>query len=156
MHHGPELVGERHQNGAARARLEILFRRRQALVPANAGERGGQSLDGGADRHAVVAHAERLGARRRVAQALIAGVGVGQHDAMHARPRRAHRRRSPRHSAESTPPDRPEHDAGEAILDDIVTQARDTGAIVGRFALLDRGDLSPDRNASVPSRDAIP
>ena len=60
------------------------------------------------------------------------------------------------HSAESMPPDRPEHDAGKAVLVDVVAQAEHAGRIVGAIGF-DGGDhrpvlAAPGRAAPLPVR----
>ena len=80
------------------------------------GERLAETLHRVGDGHDVVAHAQRLGARGRIRQALVGGIAVGQHHAVHAlRPQRVDGH-APRHSAESMPPDRPSTTPGKPFL----------------------------------------
>ena len=98
-----------------------------------------QALDRGVDRHDVVAHAKRLRGLGGIAQALIAGEGVGQHDAMHA----LGAERIDGHGDAERRVDaagKSEHHAGEAVLVHIVAQAEDAGEVVGGIALLNLGE----------------
>ena len=83
-HHQAELVGDRHQDDAARARLQIFFGDVARRPAKNAGERRLEPLHRAFDRHHVVVHAERLRDRLGVVERFLRGVAVGQHHAAHA------------------------------------------------------------------------
>ena len=120
--HGAELVGDGHQDGAAGARLEVLFGDVGFAAGKHRRQRLSEALDRLLDGHDVVAHAQRLGDRGRVRQAFLGGVAIGQHDAMDAPGTQridGHRRGDRRIDAAGEA----EHDAGKAVLVDVVAQA---------------------------------
>ena len=142
-HHRARLVGDRHQDHAAGAALDVLLGDVARLAGEHSRERMLDALDRLGDRHDVVANAERLGAGGGVGEQFVRGEAVGQHHRMDAlgaervdRHRRAERQVDAAREAE--------HHAGEAVLVDIVAQAQDAGRIVGLVALLDHLPRSLD------------
>ena len=113
------------------------------------------ALDRLGDRHDVVADAQRLGAGGGVGERFVRGEAVGQHHRVHARrAERVHRHRRAESRVDAAR--KPEHDAGKAVVVDIVAQAQDAGGIVGLVALLDDFerplDAAPALVATLPDR----
>ena len=140
-HHGAELVGDGHQDGAAGPRLEVLLGDVRLAAGEDRLERLSEALDRLLDRHDVVAHAQRLGDLGGVGEAFLGGVAIGQHDAMDpARAQRVHRHR--RGDGRIDAAGKAEHDAGEAGLVDVVAEPHDAGLPIGLLEVR-QGRLRP-------------
>jgi hypothetical protein len=83
-HHQIEFVGDGHQQRAARARLQILFRDVARQRGEGRLQRRLDALDRGRDRQHLVANAERLGAGGRIVEGFLRREPVRQHQAAHA------------------------------------------------------------------------
>ena len=153
-HHQAELVGDRHQDGAARARLEIFL----GDVAVGAGEqrlqRGLEAFDRRGDRHDVVLDAERLRDRGGILERVLRGVAIRQHHGAHAFAPSASTAIAA-HSARVDAAREAEHHALEAVLVDIVAQAEHAGRIVGLVVLLDQRLLGRADSATCRPRAPI-
>jgi hypothetical protein len=128
-HHQAEFVGDRHQDGAAGARLQIFLGDVARRAGKDSGERRFEPVHRAFDRNDVVAHAERAGDRGGIVERFLRGVAERQHHAAHAlgaerigRHRRAQRRID---AAGKT-----EHDALEAVLVDVIAQPEHAGGVI--------------------------
>ena len=84
QHHRPELVGDRHQDHAADARLDVLLRRVGALAREGRRQRVGRTLRPRLRSARSRSAAEQLRAFFRVVEAVLRGVARRQHHAAHA------------------------------------------------------------------------
>ena len=116
-HHQAELVGDRHQDRAAGARLQILF----GDVARHAGEDAGCSVASKPctalfDRHHVVVHAERLARSPRRRRAIPARCSGNGSITQRTRSAPSASTAIAAHSAESMPPERPSTTPGKPFL----------------------------------------
>ena len=126
----PELVRQRHQRHRAQARLDVLFRRIGLQVRELLGQHLVQRVHAGADIDRVIAGAQRLGAQLRVFQTVRGRIFRRQHHAPHAlRPQRVHRNRRRQRRVDAAR--HAQHDAGEAVLVDIVAERHHRRAVFG-------------------------
>ena len=148
--HRAELVGDRHQEGAAHARLHVLFgdvarpageQRRERLFEAHAPP----------SRSAPCRAACRSAWRPRPASSAgLRGEARRQHHAAHAFGSEridGDRRRQRRIDAAGEP----EHDAGEAVLGDVVAQPEHSGDVVFALAVVRRA-APPGRRRNASRR----
>ena len=82
-HHRAELVGDRHQDRAARAALQVFLGDAALGSLEHVGESGEEAVDRLTDRHRVIMATERLGAGGGVSQRFLRGIAIGQHDGAH-------------------------------------------------------------------------
>ena len=153
-HHQAELVGDRHQDRAARARLQIFLGDVARQSGEQRRERRLEAFDRRRDRQDLVAHAERLGAGGGIVERFLRGELVGQHHAAHALgAERIDRHRRAQRGIDAA--GQAEHDAGKAVLVDVVAQAQHAGGIVG-VARLRRRRPSARRRSARSRRVALP
>ena len=132
--HRAELVGDRHQDRAARAALQVLLGDPFIRPVEHVGERAQEAVDRCMDGHDVIAAAEKPRAFLGVLEGILRGVGIRQHDA--AQTLLAQRIDGQRRAdCRVDPAGQAENHRLEAVLVDVVAQPQHAGAIVGFFRL---------------------
>ena len=134
-HHQAELVGDRHQDHAARAGLEIFLGDVARPALEHRRDRLLQAQHRTLDRQDVVVHAERLGDLGGVVERILRGEPVRQHhaaDAVGAKRIHRHHRAQRRVDAAG----QAQHHALEAALLDVVAQPQHAGAVIGLVVLV--------------------